>query len=78
MFARDPILPLNTLLEPKIRYMENDVNMISLEAMKSIYELVAVNFKNGRAHKDPEHFPDITKLNVGDTVMIRKPYSQTF
>ena len=36
MFARDPILPLNTLLEPIKRYMGNDVNMISLEVMKSI------------------------------------------
>ena len=53
MFARDPILPLNTLLEPKIRYMGNDVNMISLEAMKSIFELVAVNLKNARSCKDP-------------------------
>ena len=33
MFGRDPILPLNTLLEPKIRYMGNDINIISLEAM---------------------------------------------
>ena len=49
MFTRDPILLLNTLFEPKIRYMGNDVNMISLEAMKSIFELVAVNLKNARA-----------------------------
>ena len=28
MFARDPILPLNTLLESKIRCMGNDINMI--------------------------------------------------
>ena len=53
MFARDPILPLNTLLEPKIRYMGNDVNMVSLEAMKSIFELVVVSLKNARACKDP-------------------------
>ena len=49
MFARDPILPLNTLLQPKVQYMGNDDNMISLEAMKSIFELVAVNLKNARA-----------------------------
>ena len=71
MFARDPILPLNTLLEPRIRYMGNGVNMISLEAMKSIFELVAVSLKNARACKDPEHFPEITKLHVRDTVMIK-------
>ena len=37
MFGRDPILPLNTLLEPKIRYMGNDINILSLEAMKKLY-----------------------------------------
>ena len=49
MFARDPILPLNTLIKPKIHYMGDDANMISLEAMKSIFKLVAVNLKNARA-----------------------------
>ena len=39
MFGRDPVLPLNTLLEPKIRYMGNDINIISLETMKNLYEL---------------------------------------
>ena len=45
MFGRDPVLPLNTLLEPKIRYMGNDINIISLEAMKNLYELMATNLK---------------------------------
>ena len=45
MFARDSILPLNTLLQPKVQYMGNNNNMISLEAMKSIFKLVAVNLK---------------------------------
>ena len=45
MFGRDPVLPLNTLLEPKIRYMGNDINMISLETMKNLYEIVATNLK---------------------------------
>ena len=41
MFGRDPVLPLNTLLEPKIRYMGNDINILSLEAMKKLYEITA-------------------------------------
>ena len=36
MFGRDPILPLNTLLGPKVRYLGNDINILSLEAMKNI------------------------------------------
>ena len=45
MFGRDLVLPLNTLLEPKIRYMGNDINIISLETMKSLYEVAATNLK---------------------------------
>ena len=45
MFGRDPVLPLNTLLEPKVRYMGNDMNIISLETMKNLYEIAATNLK---------------------------------
>ena len=38
MFGRDPVLPLNTLLQPKVRYMGNDINIISLETMKNSYK----------------------------------------
>ena len=34
--------------------MGNDDNMISLEAIKSIFELVAANLKNARAQRDPK------------------------
>ena len=78
MFARDPILPLNTLLQPKVQYMGNDDNMISLEAMKSIFELVAVNLKNARVQKDPKHFPNVTKLKIGDTVMVKNYTAKRF
>ena len=45
MFGREPVLPLNTLLEPKIRYMGNDINILSLKAMKKLYEITATNLK---------------------------------
>ena len=45
MFGRYPVLSLNTLLEPKIRYMGNDINILSLETMKNLYEIVATNLK---------------------------------
>ena len=31
MFGRDPVLPLNTLLGPKMGYLGNDINILSLE-----------------------------------------------
>ena len=48
MFGRDPILPLNTLLEPKLRYLGNEINILSLEAMKNMYEIAATNLKMAR------------------------------
>ena len=45
MFGRDLIFPLNTLLGPKLRYLGNDINILSLEAMKNMLEIVATNLK---------------------------------
>ena len=45
MFGRDPILPLNTLLESKVRYFGNDINVLSLDAMKNMFEIVATNLQ---------------------------------
>ena len=58
--------------------MGNDLNMISLEAMKSMFELVVVNLKNAKPCKDPKHFPNITKLRVGDTVMVKNLTARPF
>ena len=45
MYGWDPLLPLNKLLQPKIRYLGNDENILSLEALKNIYQLVVTNLK---------------------------------
>ena len=45
MFGRDPVLPINTLLGPKIRYLGNDINVLSLEAMKNMFEIATMNLK---------------------------------
>ena len=71
MFGRDPVLPLNTLIEPKIQYMGNDINIISLETMKNIYEVAATNLKLAREKGDPQGPIPPTKLQPGDTVLIQ-------
>ena len=71
MFGRDPVLPLNTLLEPKVRYMGNDMNIISLETMKNLYEIAATNLKLALEKGDPQDQPPPTKLQPGDTVLIQ-------
>ena len=70
MLWRDPVLPLNTLLKPKIRYMGNDINIISLETMKNVYEVAATNLKIACEKGDPQGPKPQTKLQPGDTVLI--------
>ena len=45
MFGRDMILPLNKLLQPQVSYLGNDENILSMQALKNIYEVVAQNLK---------------------------------
>ena len=45
MFGRDPVLPLNTLLGPKMRYLGTDLNILSLEALKNMFDTAATNLK---------------------------------
>ena len=71
MFGRDPILPLNTLLEPKVRYLGNDINILSLEAMKNMFEITATNLKLAQERGDPKDQPLPNKLQPGDTVLVQ-------
>ena len=71
MFGRDPVLPLNTLLEPKIRYLGNDHNILSLEVMKNIFEIIATNIKLASKRGDPQDQPLTNKLQPGDRVLVQ-------
>ena len=71
MFGRDPVLPLNTLLEPKIRYLGNDINVLYLDAMKNMFEIAATNLKFAREKGDPQDQPLCNKLQPGDTVLVQ-------
>ena len=70
MFGRDPVLPLNTLLGAKMRYLGNDLNILSLEAMKNMFEIAATNLKMARENGDLENSPLPTKLQPRDTVLV--------
>ena len=71
MFGRDPALPLNTLLGPKMRYLGNDQNILSLEAMKNMFEIAATNLKMAREKGDLENNPLPTKLQHRYTVLVQ-------
>ena len=82
MFGRDPILSLNTLLEPKVRYLGNDINILSLEAMKNMFEIAATNLKLAWERGDPKVKYLCNKIQPGDTVLIqnhiRGPFDPKF
>ena len=71
MFGRDPVLPLNTLLEPKIRYLGNDINVLSFDAMKNMFKIAATNLKLAQEGGDPQDQPLSNKLQPGDTVLVQ-------
>ena len=71
MFGRDPVLPLNTLLGPKLRYLGNDMNILLLEAMKNMFEIAATNLKIAQERRDPVNNPKPHKLQPSDTVLVQ-------
>ena len=48
MFGRHPTVPLNSLLMPTIRYLGSDENILSLEALKNMYQHVASDLEHAR------------------------------
>ena len=71
MFGRDPVLPLNTLLSPKIRYLGNDINVLSLETMKNMFKIATTNLKLAPGRGDPKDNPLPSRLQLGDTVLVQ-------
>ena len=77
MFGRDPVLPLNTLPGPKVRYLGNDINILYLEAMKNMFEIAVTNLKLAQEKGAPKDNPLPTKLQPGDTMLVQKSYQRT-
>ena len=71
MFGRDPVLPLNTLMGPKMRYLGTDLNILCLEDLKGMFEIANTSLKIARKKGNPENNPLPTKLQPGDTVLIQ-------
>ena len=54
-----------------MRYLGNDINILSLEAMKNMFEIAATNLKIAQETGDPENNPLPTKLQPADTVLVQ-------
>ena len=77
MFGRDPLLPLTKLLKPKIRYLGNDENILSLEALKNMYQLVVTNLRYAREKRQPKTYIE-PKLKEGDLVLVKDHTAKLF
>ena len=77
MYGRDPLLPLTKLLQPKVRYLGNDENILSLEALKNIYQLVVANLKLVREKRQLNLYID-SKLKEGDLVLLKDHTAKEF
>ena len=71
MFVRDAVL-LNSLLSPQMCYLGNDLNVLSLEALKNMFRIATENLHCAHNRRDsalpkqlPHHFTE------GDTILIK-------
>ena len=48
MFGRDPRLPLAELFQHKLRYLGADETVLSLQALRNMYLIIAENLREAR------------------------------
>ena len=78
MFRRDPRIPLNDLLRPRIRYLGTDEMILSLQAMRNIYKMVAHNLKTVRKRLEKEQTKFPTMVKPKDLIMLKRHDKKTF
>ena len=49
MFGRDPVLPLNSLLSPRLQYLGNNLNLLSIEALQNMFQIVTENLRKAQS-----------------------------
>ena len=78
MFGRDAILLLTKLIQPQIRYLGNDKNVLSVQALKNIYEVVTYNLKLAHTKLSENNKLIKTKLKEGDLVLVKDHMAKAF
>ena len=79
MFGRDPVLPLNSILAPSYRYLDNDANMLSLESLKNMYQIAAENLHEAQLKKLSHSAAQLARtLQEGDLVLTKNHKAGTF
>ena len=78
MFGRDPRIPWNDLLRPCIRYLGMDETILSLQALRNIYKMVAHNLKTAYKCLEQEQKTFPTRVKTEDLIMLKRHDKKTF
>ena len=71
-FGCDPYLPyLAALLQPKLRYLGSDEDLICLDKLWQVYMLAALNTKEACCKQIKNKYNDIPQYKIGDLVKIK-------
>ena len=76
--AEMPYSFLNKLIQSQIRYLGNDENILSMQALKNIYEVVTQNLKLAHAKLGDNNKLIETKLKEGDLVLVKDHMAKAF
>ena len=71
MFGRDPRLPLTETFKPRMRYLGTEDTVLSLEALKNMYLLVAENLKKARERVLPSNNPRMKTILPNQLVTLK-------
>ena len=79
MFGRDAVLPLSSLLSPQMHYLGNDLNVLSLEALKNMFHIVTENLRHAHTRRDSTLPKQLSHhFTEGDTILINNHTAGTF
>ena len=79
MFGRDPVMPLENLIKPAPRYLGTEECLPNLEAMKNMYQMIAMNLEKARARRDKDKPPtQPAELKPGDLVYVKNHVTKTW
>ena len=76
MFGRDPRLPLTELFQHKLRYLGTDETILSLQALRNMYLIIAENLRKARERSGtacPKNSPKIQQKPISD---FKSPYKE--
>ena len=63
MFGRDPLLPLNDLLRPRIRYLGEENGRLNLQALQNIFAIATFDLEASRAKRFKNLNPQMVNSN---------------